>query len=331
MAAEHHFTLAYCPWSNGAVERVNREVIGLIRALVMEHNLLHNNRLGKLKESDWPYLLPIVMGAINSSPSVRLADKSPREVFMGLDQFNPVHLIYAPHLKHIQDIPVDGDIIREKVARLKEHLDSLHARVDVSTERKRKANRKQLLRRHRTDPRFKRHNKRRRDTDDLDMVDDVDLIVDFQVGDMVMVAVPERPSSHKLQAKWRGPYQVVRTINDSVYEVQHLVTHKLTEAHIRRIKFSCDAELDIVVQLTDHISQQETSCYEVEDICAWQYNDEAMQHEVQVKWLGFSEHENTWENIETMHEDVPALVLRYIEERCSREDQRTLKTELGLL
>ena len=54
MAAQHHFTLAYCPWSNGAVERVNREIIGLIRMLVMEHNMLQNNRLGKLKESD-PY------------------------------------------------------------------------------------------------------------------------------------------------------------------------------------------------------------------------------------------------------------------------------------
>ena len=176
----------------------------------------------------------------------------------------------------------------------------------------------------------KRHNKRRRDANDIDMVDDVDLIIDFQVGDMVMVAIPERPSAHKLQAKWRGPYQVTRTINDSVYEVQHLVTGSRTEAHVRRVKFYCDAELDIAVPLLDHISQQETSIYEVEDISGWQYNDEQMTYEVNVKWLGFSASENTWEQIDTMYEDVPLIITRYIDS-CNREDQRTLKGALGLL
>jgi transposase InsO family protein len=36
---QHHFTLAYCPWSNGAVERVCRELLRATRALLSEFKL----------------------------------------------------------------------------------------------------------------------------------------------------------------------------------------------------------------------------------------------------------------------------------------------------
>ena len=32
----HHFTLPYCPWSNGAVERLGKELIRISRAVLSE-------------------------------------------------------------------------------------------------------------------------------------------------------------------------------------------------------------------------------------------------------------------------------------------------------
>ena len=314
MPAEHHFTLAYCPWSNGSVERVNKEIVPLLKMLQMEHNMRTGNDKGKLKFQDWPFFLPMIMGILNSSPSVRLDGKSPREVFMGLEQYNPVHLIYAPRLGHISDVPLEKGNILAQVEKLQDSLAALHVRVDVSTERIRLANRKQFARRHRKNPRYKRNHKKAEGLPpQADIVEDVDLKVDFQVGDFVMVAIPERPSSHKLEAYWRGPYRVMRTITELVYEVQHLGTMKLSEAHTRRIKFFCDGELDVSVALTDHIMDQESTLYTVEAIERWRYNREKMAYEVKIKWLGFSALENTWELLTIMHEDVPAVVLEFLD------------------
>ena len=47
----HHFTAAYCPWSNGTVERLCRELIRCLRALLSEF---------QLPLRSWPSVLPIV-------------------------------------------------------------------------------------------------------------------------------------------------------------------------------------------------------------------------------------------------------------------------------
>lgn len=51
--ASHRFTLAYCPWSKGTVEVVNREILRLLRALCSEL---------KIPFREWPNLLPLVQG-----------------------------------------------------------------------------------------------------------------------------------------------------------------------------------------------------------------------------------------------------------------------------
>ncbi|KAF0729042.1 hypothetical protein Ae201684P_003654 [Aphanomyces euteiches] len=37
--AEHEFTLAYCPWRNGTVERLNRDILQVMRVLLLEYKL----------------------------------------------------------------------------------------------------------------------------------------------------------------------------------------------------------------------------------------------------------------------------------------------------
>ncbi|KAK1930096.1 Transposon Tf2-9 polyprotein [Phytophthora citrophthora] len=58
------FILAYTPWKNGSVERVNRDITQVLKALALEF---------KVSMHDWPYLLPLVQSSINHSPVASLA------------------------------------------------------------------------------------------------------------------------------------------------------------------------------------------------------------------------------------------------------------------
>lgn len=46
----HHFTLPYCPWYNGAMERLGRELISTMRAILSEL---------QVRLTEWPDLLDL--------------------------------------------------------------------------------------------------------------------------------------------------------------------------------------------------------------------------------------------------------------------------------
>ena len=80
----HHFTLAYCPWSNGTVEVVCRELQRATRAILHEF---------QLPAKMWRTTVSIVQGALNNSKLKRLHNKCPMEIFTGHPQDSPVSSI----------------------------------------------------------------------------------------------------------------------------------------------------------------------------------------------------------------------------------------------
>ena len=64
--ATHRFTLAYAPWSNGTVEVVNREVLRVLRALCSEL---------RIPFKEWPNVLPVVQGVLNSAALPRPGER----------------------------------------------------------------------------------------------------------------------------------------------------------------------------------------------------------------------------------------------------------------
>src|SRR3546814_9201832 len=56
----HHFVVPYAPWANGTVERVNRDILTLMRVLLSEL---------RLPTQYWVDLVPSVMATLNSFPS----------------------------------------------------------------------------------------------------------------------------------------------------------------------------------------------------------------------------------------------------------------------
>jgi transposase InsO family protein len=87
LRAEHHFTVAYAPWSNGRVERVNREIKQLMAAIMMD---------AQLPEDDWYYVLPNVNFLLNHTPTAVLGGLSPVTVMTGLQQSSQLEVVFQP-------------------------------------------------------------------------------------------------------------------------------------------------------------------------------------------------------------------------------------------
>jgi transposase InsO family protein len=84
LRATHHFTTAYCPWANGSVERVCREVLRACRALLFGFRML---------TTDWPAVAPLIQSLLNHAPSTRLDGRSPAEVFLNVQADSPLRAI----------------------------------------------------------------------------------------------------------------------------------------------------------------------------------------------------------------------------------------------
>jgi hypothetical protein len=115
----------------------------------------------------------------------------------------------------------------------------------------------------------------------------------FEKGDFVLVGTSKRKD--KLEARWKGPFRIVNVINDSVFQVEDVLTNSVKEVHSVRLRPYNDRDLNSSVK--EYIQRRGT-------------------REVLVRWRGFDEDEATWEPLDTILEDVPQL---YREFRRSRQ------------
>ena len=81
MRTKHHFTLPYCPWSNGAVERLGKELLRASRAILSEAQLPLNT---------WPDIIPVLQSALNNSTSPHRNHVSPLQAFTGRKPAAPI-------------------------------------------------------------------------------------------------------------------------------------------------------------------------------------------------------------------------------------------------
>lgn len=87
LGADHRFTTAYAPWSNGIAERVGRTLRETLSVLVSE---------GKHAPDAWPSLLPLVNNVINQCPSSALGGRSPITAFTGRSPTSPLDVVFSP-------------------------------------------------------------------------------------------------------------------------------------------------------------------------------------------------------------------------------------------
>jgi hypothetical protein len=119
LKAKHHVTTANCPWCNGTIESVCKQVIHAFGTVLSE-----------LKYADeWPEVINMVQSVLNNSLSTRLKKRTPMQVFTGHAKTKPLALILE------DNVPVNAplDFIKAQklmeVEKLSKAMTEIHAQV----------------------------------------------------------------------------------------------------------------------------------------------------------------------------------------------------------
>ena len=289
LKSSHNFTLAYCPWSNGTVEVVCRELLRVIRALLSEF---------QLHQSCWPSIMPIVQSALNNTILERLGNRCPLTAFTGLPQDTPLKSI-THRIDDVVQVLSCKDLRetqKQNISSLLSALDQMHKEVSIRSSKKRQAaveshNRKTNIR-----------------------------PINFSEGDYVLRGIVQRESSRKPSLKWHGPFRVVECRSNYIFVIENLLTSKREEVHGRRLKFFRNKDFMVTEELLDHLAYQHGELLVIESFLDIRKHKGIV--ELLVKWRGFDHNETDWVPHSTLQEDVPTLLSEYLTDVAKTGTQR---------
>ncbi|OWZ19919.1 hypothetical protein PHMEG_0005744 [Phytophthora megakarya] len=84
MKVDQVFSPVYSPWINGTIERLNKDILKVVRALLLEYDIA---------TTEWPYLPPDLRANLNHTPLRSLGGHSPVELFTGLPVSTPLDTV----------------------------------------------------------------------------------------------------------------------------------------------------------------------------------------------------------------------------------------------
>ena len=223
--------------------------------------------------------------------------------------FNPFNVIFAPGLTgDLRALPLNNEEITRQVTRLLETLEAMHKPIANARAARQATQRRASLARNVKQARAAELGLR------TDEITEAHCVPNFNIGDYVLVARPRLSNLSKLTAVWRGPYRILRETHQFVYEVEHLVTHEVSECHVTRLRFYSDSSLDIPVKLLDELSLEDnvTFEYHIEAILDFKYDADEEDYFLQIQWSGFSDLEITYEPLRQIYADQPKRVTQYV-------------------
>jgi hypothetical protein len=137
--------------------------------------------------------------------------------------------------------------------------------------------------------------------------------VDFTVGDFVLLSsLATTEKVDKLRPRWLGPYVVVAAVSDLVFKVQSLTSGEAKEVHAQHLRLYHDRSLVVTEQLRAFEAHAGTG--EVIDAIVDHYVVDGVPEDtqLQVKWLSTGDGEGSWEPLDRIYRDAPALVNAYV-------------------
>lgn len=201
----HHFTTAYAPWSNGMVERVNRELREMLSLVMLDR---------RARDDAWVQYLPVVTHAINTAKSSTLGGLSPFEAFLGRKSVSPLLSVFYPSVPAVMSVVASGDRVQRAVTTLRATLDSLHTHVSV----------------HR-----RRYARARESTIDINVGDYV----------LMSRGIGSDRARDKTKPIWLGPFQVRSPAagREHVFDIRDIITGGIVTVHARFLKRYAPREL----------------------------------------------------------------------------------------
>ena len=274
---EHQFIVAYSPWKNGTVERVNRDILQLSKTMLMEFGWNHK---------EWPRLLELLQHNINHSPVASLANHAPIEVFSSHKPDNPLRTCIDPNGNNVE--LVYSGTIEERLEAAQNSLRAIHLQVEKINIRQQLLNMEQQR---------------------------VSQEVNFEIGDYVLRSrVDDKLQDDKLNVTWVGPYHVVEAHQHQAFTVQHLITKKQRRVHASRLKFYHDESLNISEQWLSHIATQ-NELLQVSQLHSSRWNRNLEDFEILIQWDGLEPEENSWEPVLKLRADIPKMLETFAEDK----------------
>lgn len=270
---DRSFSPVYTPWVNGTIERLNKDVLQVLRALLLDYGL---------DRHEWPYLLPVVQACLNHAQVRSLAGHSPTELFTGLKPASPLDVIVRQTPAGEELVVVDPEDVSRQIEKLRASLEGMHKEVVDKKERRRL----------------------------FDMQRKNGAECNFDIGDFVLWSrIDQRLPNDKLLGQWLGPFRVVET-TPHAFIIEHLTSGKKHEVHGSRLKYYADSVLNVTQEMIELVTAQGI-VLDVKAIGDHRYNDVYHRWELLVSWPRLQEIEDSWEGLDGMLKDVPQLVRHY--------------------
>lgn len=268
----HHFTLPYTPWSNGAVERLGKELFRVFRYVISE---LH------IRPDEWPDLLLLVQSVLSTAPSPQRARLSPLKSMTGLTETPPVATLYRSSTTSAVTI---DDVAREQTL----NIDSPCATVSD-------------LRRVIQDALWNNQERQR-------IQITKGQAPNFCGSDFVLVAREHFSAGEEMSLRWRGAKSIVRPVSDYIYQFEDLRNGLIEDVHASRCKFYHDPSLHTEA-ITPYVLSSETGIG-VQNLMTLYESEEGLL--VQVRLHGLPESEDTDELIQKVYEDNSGLLVKLL-------------------
>ena len=271
---DHRFAVANSPWTNGAVENVMKEVLRVLKALLIEY---------RSSVTDWEHFVPMVEWALNCSYRARLGG-SPYKAWFGREPTTLLASLVRDQQDVVDTIPLTDDNVRAMLENLAIAVDTMHKRVTHRAQAVRAAGRRRASK---------------------------GTLPNFAVGDFVLMARARPPGKNsKMMFTWKGPWRVTNAPNPHIYQVQDIVSGKVTTAHVARLKLYKDSLLGVteyVQEAFQYLFNQGE--FHIEDLFDVKRTPHGA-YKALVHWQGFSAWEKSWEPLATLYRDAPAYVLK---------------------
>lgn len=272
LGTSHHFTEPYCPWSNGAVERIGKEVLRIARAVLSEL---------QMPKDDWPSMLPIFQSAFNNAPSPQRDNVAPITAFTDRPPSTPI----SAFLRSDDGTPVTLSGSQRKstmiINTLVQHMAELHPKLHEYMHQQR-----ERMRNVRSKGEFP----------------------NVLEGYYVLVAREEFFEGWKLCLRWRGPRRVRTALSDYVFKVEDFRNGKCDDIHGSRLKFYSDASLEEKLVLS-HVLSSETGIRVSRLLNLCEDNGQLF---VVVRLKGLPVEDDKMELLLCVYEDVPKLVVKML-------------------
>jgi transposase InsO family protein len=288
LKVDHQFSLAYCPWRNGTVERLNRDIIQVMRILLREY---------QLAETEWEYLLPVVQANLNMTKVASLKGASPCQAFTALEPKTPLDVIIGDVAKELRvgQVQWSHAPIRENMDEIRESLKDLHR--EIVNERDKKYWKRAALRKHQE-------------------------VFNASVGDYVLWSRVDERRQSKLLVTWVGPYRI-KEIHECSCIIENLLNGELTEAHTSRLKLYAEQDFHVTQEVKDSISSQGI-LLNIRQIGDVKFDNLSGIWKIHVYWAGLQDLEATWESLSQVYQDAPKVVEEWLDKLSDQNLRREL-------